>query len=65
MQIFTKKHLTSLILINHAVRRINPMKKLSAVTWGDSKNSLITRLLTNVNFVIFHKKVLLVKLSIS
>ena len=40
------------------------MKNLSAVTWRDSKNVLITKLITNVNFLIFHKKVVLVKLSI-
>ena len=32
---------------------------------GDLKNSLITKLIANVNFVIFHEKVFLVKLSIS
>ena len=32
---------------------------------GDLKNSLITKLITNVNFVIFLEKVFLVKLSIS
>ena len=41
------------------------MKKLSAVTWRDQKKLLITKLLTNVNFVIFNKKVFLVKILIS
>ena len=33
------------------------MKKLSAITCEIQKNSLITKLLRNVNFVIFNKKV--------
>ena len=60
---FTKKHLQT--LINHAVRRLSPMKKLSAVTWRNFENLLITKLLAYVNFVIFHEKVFLVKLSVS
>ena len=55
---FNKKHLTLQTLINHTVKRRGPLKKFSTITWGDSKNSLITKLLTNVNFVIFHKQVI-------
>ena len=65
MQMFTKKTFNFVNTTNDAVRRLGPVKKLSAVTWRDSKNLLIAKLLTNVNFVISHKKVFLVKLSIS
>ena len=62
---FTEKIFNFVNTTNDAVRRLGPVKKLSAVTWQDSKNLLIAKLLTNVNFVISHKKVFLVKLSIS
>ena len=62
---FTKKIFNFVNTTNGAVRRLGPVKKLSAVTWRDPKNLLIAKLLTNVNFVISHKKVFLVKLLIS
>ena len=65
MPVFTKKTFNFVNTANDAVRRLSPVKKLSAVTWRDSENLLIAKLLTNVNFVISHKKAFLVKLSIS
>ena len=62
---FLKKHLILKTLINHVLGRLSSVKKLSAITWRCWKNSLITKLLTNVNFLIFHNRVFLVKLSIS
>ena len=64
---FTKKHLTLLTLIHHAARRLRHVKQLSPKLLRSKilKNSLTTKLLAYVNFVIFHEKLFLVKLSIS
>ena len=46
-------------------KKARHVKKLSPVTQRDSNKDLSTKLLMNVSFVIFHKKMFLVRLSIS
>ena len=63
---FTKIHLTLLTLIHHAARTIGHVKKTftKTITQRDSKTSMTTKLLANVNSVIFQNKVFSVNFQV-
>ena len=61
---FTKKHFDFVNTNKPYCKKAEPCEKPFSSFVARFKNVLITKLLTNVNFLIFHKKVVLVKLSI-